>query len=230
MCPICFELMREPHMTSCGHTFCYQCIARALTSSPLCPRCGSRLALESSRCVFPNFALNDMITRRRAKLRQAAELTAKEGDKKGPKGKAMLAGDILRADVSSMSVPELDELITQLTRKKVRMQEESSFAQRFLLQDFLTQLKESKQKELFDLRKEVDVVEADIGRVGQQMLGQVSSAQQESSMVEKEAELRRLKEIYEEDYREQKRRMHATSFSPFFHLIFFPFCLHSKRD
>lgn len=39
MCPVCFELLEEAHITRCGHTFCYRCIAKSLESSGRCPKC-----------------------------------------------------------------------------------------------------------------------------------------------------------------------------------------------
>ena len=30
LCPICFELINEAHMTRCGHTFCYACLLRTI--------------------------------------------------------------------------------------------------------------------------------------------------------------------------------------------------------
>ena len=30
LCPICFELITEAHMTRCGHTFCYPCLIQTI--------------------------------------------------------------------------------------------------------------------------------------------------------------------------------------------------------
>ena len=30
LCPICFELITEAHMTRCGHTFCYPCLLQTI--------------------------------------------------------------------------------------------------------------------------------------------------------------------------------------------------------
>ena len=33
LCPICFELITEAHMTRCGHTFCYPCLLQTIEQS-----------------------------------------------------------------------------------------------------------------------------------------------------------------------------------------------------
>ena len=38
-CVLCRCLLHEPLATSCGHTFCRACLARALTIAPACPMC-----------------------------------------------------------------------------------------------------------------------------------------------------------------------------------------------
>ena len=39
-CPVCVEILREPHIVSCcGHSFCQRCIRRILRESHPCPMC-----------------------------------------------------------------------------------------------------------------------------------------------------------------------------------------------
>lgn len=38
-CPICFELLFDPVTSPCGHSFCRQCLARAIDHNPCCPVC-----------------------------------------------------------------------------------------------------------------------------------------------------------------------------------------------
>lgn len=38
-CHVCYNLMLDPLTTTCGHTFCRKCVARALDHSTLCPIC-----------------------------------------------------------------------------------------------------------------------------------------------------------------------------------------------
>ncbi|XP_006824062.2 E3 ubiquitin-protein ligase COP1-like [Saccoglossus kowalevskii] len=53
VCPICFEMIEEAHMTKCGHTFCFKCITRSLEESNRCPKCN--FVIEKTDQIFPNF-------------------------------------------------------------------------------------------------------------------------------------------------------------------------------
>ncbi|PNH09264.1 E3 ubiquitin-protein ligase [Tetrabaena socialis] len=54
-CPICVEAISDPFVTSCGHTFCYRCIATQLRHKHSCPSCGAYLTADH---IYPNFLLN----------------------------------------------------------------------------------------------------------------------------------------------------------------------------
>ncbi|KAK8883864.1 hypothetical protein M9Y10_042964 [Tritrichomonas musculus] len=42
-CPICFDKLRSPVVTHCGHVFCYDCIDRWLMKSDKCPMCTNHI-------------------------------------------------------------------------------------------------------------------------------------------------------------------------------------------
>ncbi|ESN95463.1 hypothetical protein HELRODRAFT_179231 [Helobdella robusta] len=52
-CPICFNILDEPYMTKCGHSFCYRCIGHSLENDNRCPKCGFIIARKEE--IFPNF-------------------------------------------------------------------------------------------------------------------------------------------------------------------------------
>ncbi|KAG2494053.1 hypothetical protein HYH03_007697 [Edaphochlamys debaryana] len=57
-CPICVETITDPFVTSCGHTFCYQCITTQLRHKNSCPSCGAYLTVDH---IYPNFLLNKIL-------------------------------------------------------------------------------------------------------------------------------------------------------------------------
>ncbi len=61
LCPICFEMLQETHMTKCGHSFCYDCICRCLEQGPRCPKCNFHL--DGKNDIFPNFVLNELVSK-----------------------------------------------------------------------------------------------------------------------------------------------------------------------
>ena len=66
LCPICFEIYREAHMTKCGHSFCHECILKSMEQSPRCPKCNFQL--ESKESLFPNFILDELVAKHQRKL------------------------------------------------------------------------------------------------------------------------------------------------------------------
>jgi len=41
-CPICFDLLTDPAITPCGHTFCTKCLKTCFDLRPSCPTCRNR--------------------------------------------------------------------------------------------------------------------------------------------------------------------------------------------
>ena len=59
MCPICFDLICEPYITACGHTFCRACICRSIEALRRCPKCS--LAIHHSDNIIPNHIVNQQL-------------------------------------------------------------------------------------------------------------------------------------------------------------------------
>ena len=66
LCPICFEIYREAHMTKCGHSFCHECILKSMEQSPRCPKCNFQL--DGKESLFPNFILDELVAKHQRKL------------------------------------------------------------------------------------------------------------------------------------------------------------------
>lgn len=56
-CTICLEPYRDPFVTKCGHTFCYDCLQRQLKERNHCPKCRGWLVAEHA---FPNKLIQEV--------------------------------------------------------------------------------------------------------------------------------------------------------------------------
>ena len=54
LCPICMSQLRDPFVTSCGHSFCHACVSKHLAHRNNCPSCAAYLTVDG---IFPNFLL-----------------------------------------------------------------------------------------------------------------------------------------------------------------------------
>ena len=54
-CPICMSMIKDPFVTDCGHSFCFQCITTHLVHKKSCPCCSSYMTADK---VHPNFLLH----------------------------------------------------------------------------------------------------------------------------------------------------------------------------
>ena len=61
-CQVCYALMLDPLTTTCGHTFCRNCVARVLDHSTMCPICRRNLPMPPGvRDVPSNVRLGDLL-------------------------------------------------------------------------------------------------------------------------------------------------------------------------
>lgn len=62
-CQICYNLLLDPLTTTCGHTFCRNCVARVLDHSTLCPICRRALPMPPDFQRLPcNIRLSSIIS------------------------------------------------------------------------------------------------------------------------------------------------------------------------
>jgi len=159
VCPICFELLNEPYMTQCGHTFCYSCLMNTIEQAPRCPKCS--FSIESSAHIYPNFLLNELVSNHR----QSIQTRIKNGPPGGLNSNLQGIRDFLGKNSDTMSLPEIDFMIGILASKKEQLEAHSYLSQQQLLREFLQHLKQQKDEELFKLQKESSVIQQDLDHV-----------------------------------------------------------------
>ncbi|KAJ1832744.1 hypothetical protein LPJ63_003283 [Coemansia sp. RSA 2711] len=144
--------MREAFMTTCGHSFCYQCISRHLAERQSCPSCFH--ALERDQ-VYPNFALNKLITQMDTAALRPQSIVQQ-----------------LRNTVESSEVldpQDIDALLMLLQQKKQTMRNTERQFEMSILRQFLSMARSKKAAAIEALRKELHMVEGDLDYVADQL-------------------------------------------------------------
>ncbi|XP_075222711.1 E3 ubiquitin-protein ligase COP1-like isoform X1 [Lycorma delicatula] len=160
LCPICFELIEEAHITRCGHTFCYRCISKSLEINNRCPKCG--FTLGSQEHIFPNFLLNELISKYKSRVKGAAELGLSTDDESVP---ADGLRDFVASESQNLTLPDVNIMLEVLTQRKHLLEAESCAAQNKLLYEFLKHLLRQKESQLIQLKKEVTLIKKDMEEV-----------------------------------------------------------------
>ncbi|XP_063424703.1 E3 ubiquitin-protein ligase COP1-like [Mytilus trossulus] len=157
VCPICFDIIEEAHMTKCGHTFCYKCIKQSLENSNRCPKCN--YLIESSDQIFPNFTLNELIMKHRGKLEE--KKIKVENNVHG--GGSTSWYDMITED--SLDLPNVNNLLEILQTKKQKLEADNQLSQHMILKDFLHNVRQKKQEQLDQLQKELSLIDEDLSKV-----------------------------------------------------------------
>ncbi|GLG99565.1 Protein will die slowly [Gryllus bimaculatus] len=164
LCPICYELIEEAHITRCGHTFCFQCICKALEANGRCPKCSS--ALSRREHIFPNFLLNQLISKHKARVVGAQELgLTRENSGDSIHGPADGLRDFVASESQNLSLPDVNVMLEVLTQRKHLLEAESCAVQNKLLHEFLKHLLQQKEEHLEHLTREVTLIKRDIDEV-----------------------------------------------------------------
>ncbi|XP_033643605.1 E3 ubiquitin-protein ligase COP1-like isoform X1 [Asterias rubens] len=156
LCPICFDIIDEAHMTKCGHSFCHKCIIQSLEESNRCPKCN--FAIEKNDQIFPNFALNELVL----KYRQKSD---EKRLKLSPPNSHISELQELITDQEKWDLTEVNLMLEVLVGKKRQLEMDSWFAQSQILKEFLEHAKIRKQEQLDELTKQMRLLEEDVKRV-----------------------------------------------------------------
>ncbi|XP_066990908.1 E3 ubiquitin-protein ligase COP1 [Anabrus simplex] len=164
LCPICFELIEEAHITRCGHTFCYRCISKSLETSGRCPKCS--FALSGREHVFPNFLLNELVSKYKTRVMGTKELgLSRDSSGDSLQGPADGLRDFVATESQNLTLPDVNVILEVLTQRKHLLEAESCAAQNRLLHEFLKHLLQQKEEQLTQLTKEVALIKKDIDEV-----------------------------------------------------------------
>lgn len=166
LCPVCFNLIEEAHITKCGHTYCYSCITKSIESQKRCPKCNSALAMEQ---IFPNFLLNDLIKKHKLRMNGYDAL----GLTRDSSGEFTSSADGLRDFVATesqnLTLPDVNVMLEVLTQRKQLLEAESCAAQNRLLLEFLKHLLKQKRERQAQIAKEINIIEYDIEEVSNKL-------------------------------------------------------------
>ncbi|XP_024129327.1 E3 ubiquitin-protein ligase COP1 isoform X2 [Oryzias melastigma] len=152
VCPICFEMIEEAHMTKCGHSFCYKCIRQSLEDSNRCPKCN--YVVDNVDQLFPNFLVNELILKHKQR-----------SEEKRLKLDHPVFQDVLSPDQENLDLANVKLMLELLIQKKKQLEAESQAAQRQILMEFLKEARKNKKEQLDQLQKELNFLEEDIKRV-----------------------------------------------------------------
>lgn len=158
VCPICFEMIEEAHMTKCGHSFCFKCIRQSLEDSNRCPKCN--YIVDNVDQLYPNFLVNELI------LKQKQRSEEKRLKLDHPNGSRwQVFQDVLSPDQENLDLANVNLMLELLVQKKKQLEAESQAAQRQILMEFLKEARRNKREQLEQLQKELNFLEDDIKRV-----------------------------------------------------------------
>ncbi|KAK9285569.1 hypothetical protein L1049_024764 [Liquidambar formosana] len=149
MCPICMQIIKDAFLTACGHSFCYMCIITHLRNKSDCPCCGHYL---TNNQLFPNFALNKLL-----KKASACQIS-----------KTASPVEYFRQALQQgceVSIKELDTLLSLLSEKKRKMEQEEAERNMQILLDFLHCLRKQKVEELNEIQTDLQYIKEDVNSV-----------------------------------------------------------------
>ncbi|KAL0442974.1 UNVERIFIED_CONTAM: E3 ubiquitin-protein ligase COP1 [Sesamum latifolium] len=149
LCPICMQIIKDAFLTACGHSFCYMCIVTHLQNKSDCPCCSHFL---TANHLYPNFLLNKLL------MKTSARQIAKIAPPLEQLRQAFEQG-------CTTSVKELESLLSLLSEKKSKMEQEEAETNLQILLDFLHCLKKKKLNELDELQSDLQYMKEEFNAV-----------------------------------------------------------------
>ncbi|KAN0021792.1 hypothetical protein ACTFIU_003937 [Dictyostelium citrinum] len=151
LCPVCSDMIKEPFISKCGHSFCYQCIIIHLSKSKTCPICMVYLTREQ---IFPNFALNKFVEKIGVKSSLLPTPTVKQ----------------FRNTLSNenLTLHDINLMVSTLLEKKKNMEVHDQQVEYDILLDFLQKTRSQKMETFKQLKRQISYLENDIKAIEHQ--------------------------------------------------------------
>uniref|UniRef100_A0A3Q2CY30 COP1 E3 ubiquitin ligase n=1 Tax=Cyprinodon variegatus TaxID=28743 RepID=A0A3Q2CY30_CYPVA len=147
VCPICFEMIEEAHMTKCGHSFCFKCIRQSLEDSNRCPKCN--YIVDNVDQLYPNFLVNELILKQKQRSEEKRLKLDHPVSTNWPRWQVFQ--DILSPDQENLDLANVNLMLELLVQKKKQLEAESQAAQRQILMEFLKEARRNKREEISGL-------------------------------------------------------------------------------
>ncbi|KAK2992214.1 hypothetical protein RJ640_005701 [Escallonia rubra] len=151
LCPVCMQIIKDAFLTACGHSFCYMCIATHLQNKSDCPCCGHYLLTKTSARQIAKTA--SPFERLRQALQQGCEVSLKE----------------------------VDSLLSLLSEKKRKMEQEEAETNLQIMHEFLHCLRKKKLEELNEIQADLQYIKEDISSVEKNRISLYRARQRYSS-------------------------------------------------
>uniref|UniRef100_A0A8C3ARM5 COP1 E3 ubiquitin ligase n=1 Tax=Cyclopterus lumpus TaxID=8103 RepID=A0A8C3ARM5_CYCLU len=149
VCPICFEMIEEAHMTKCGHSFCFKCIRQSLEDSNRCPKCN--YIVDNVDQLYPNFLVNELILKQKQRSEEKRLKLDHPVSTTHNGSRWQVFQDVLSPDQENLDLANVNLMLELLVQKKKQLEAESQAAQRQILMEFLKEARRNKREEMSGL-------------------------------------------------------------------------------
>lgn len=149
LCPICMQIIKDAFLTACGHSFCYMCIVTHLHNKSDCPCCSQYLTTSQ---LYPNFLLDKLLKKTSARQISRTASPVEQFRHSLEQG-------------CEVSIKELDSLLSMLSEKKRKLEQEEAERNMQIMLDFLQMLRKRKADELNEAQNDLQYIKEDLNSV-----------------------------------------------------------------